>query len=100
VSAVPTDADTLTGFPQSDVWADRIDASGDLVSGDAWIFQAWPDAFFDQSIAVANAAGFDFDADLATGGLGDWALDYFEISTGLADLDGFHRGPSFHEDEE
>jgi hypothetical protein len=39
---------------------------------------------------MADSAGFDFDADLATGGLGNWTLDYFEISTGLADLNGFH----------
>ena len=90
MSAVPTHADALTGFPESDVWADSIDASGDLVSGNARILQAWPDAFFHQSIAVADAAGFDFDANLTAGGLGDGALDQFEISAWFADLNRFH----------
>jgi hypothetical protein len=52
--------------------------------------QAWPGTFFDQSITVADAAGFHFDADLATGGFWDGAIDDFEISTGLADLNRFH----------
>jgi hypothetical protein len=40
---------------------------------------------------VADAAGFDFDADLITSGLGNGALNDFEVSTGFADLNGFHR---------
>src|SRR5690242_8653190 len=97
VSAVPTYAYTLTGFPESDVWADCIDASGDLVSGDAWILNAGPLPFLHESVTVAYAAGFHFDTNLATGGLGDRAVDQFEISTRLADLNGFHRRPSFKE---
>ena len=49
-----------------------------------------PVSFFDQHVAVADAAGFDLDAHLAAGGFGDGALDDFEISSGFADLDGFH----------
>jgi hypothetical protein len=46
---------------------------------------------------MADAARFHLDAHLATAGLGNWTLDNFEISARLADLNGFHRGPSFRE---
>ena len=41
---------------------------------------------------MANAAGLDLDAHLPATGLRNGTLDYFEISSGLADLDSFHRG--------
>jgi hypothetical protein len=44
---------------------------------------------------VADAAGFNLDADLATAGLRNWTLDKFEISTGFGNLNGFHKRPSF-----
>jgi hypothetical protein len=45
---------------------------------------------FHQSIAVADTAGFDFDAHLPRFGLRGGALDDLKICSGLADLNGFH----------
>jgi hypothetical protein len=39
---------------------------------------------------VADAAGFDFNADLIATGLGNISFDEFEITAGFADLDSFH----------
>jgi hypothetical protein len=43
---------------------------------------------------VADAAGLNFNAHLPAAGLRNGTLDDFKISTGLADLDGFHGGSS------
>ena len=88
---MPSYADALSGLPQRDVGADGVDASGDLVSGDARILNAGPDSFFHQHIAVTNATGLDLNADLTASGLRGWAFDDFEVSTGFADLNGFHE---------
>ena len=90
VAAVPADADALAGLPVGDVSADGVDAAGDFVSGDAGILDAGPMAFFDQRIAMADAAGFDLNSDLVAAGFGDVSFDQFEIAAGFADLDSFH----------
>jgi hypothetical protein len=41
---------------------------------------------------VTDAARFYLDADLTTSGLRNWAVDNFEASPGLADLNSFHAG--------
>jgi hypothetical protein len=88
---MPTDTDALPRFPERDVRTDGVDASGNLVAGHTRIFDAGPVTFFDQSIAVTDSAGFYLDADLASSGIGDGAIDDFEISTWLADLNRFHE---------
>jgi hypothetical protein len=90
MAAVPSDADALAGLPVGNVGADGIDAAGDFVSGNARILDAGPVAFLYERVAVADAAGFDFNPDLAAGGLGNVSFDEFEITAGLADLDSFH----------
>ena len=87
---MPTDAHALAGLPQRDFPADSIDTSGDLVPGNAWILQARPHAFFYQRIAVADSARFHFDTHLSAARLRDGSFDDFKISTGFADLNGFH----------
>ena len=67
-----------------------IDAAGDFVSGHTRILKAGPETFFYEGIAVADPAGFDFDADLVASGLGNVSFDEFEIAAGLGNLDGFH----------
>jgi hypothetical protein len=52
-------------------------------------------AFLYERVAVADAAGFDFNPDLAAGGLGNVSFDEFEITAGLADLDSLHLRHSF-----
>jgi hypothetical protein len=90
VSAVPSDADALSGLPQSNVGADGINASGDFVSGHARILKSGPDSFFHQRIAMTDPTGFDFNTDLTATGLRSGAFDNFEISMRFADLNGFH----------
>ena len=87
---MPANADALSGLPLRDVGADGVDASGDLVAGNARILHARPMPFFHDRIAVAYAAGFDFDAHLSRRWLRDGTLDDFEISAWLADLHCFH----------
>ena len=90
MAAVPSDADALAGLPVGDIGADGVDAAGDFVSGNARILDAGPMAFLYQRVAVADAAGFDFDAHLIAGGFGNISFDEFEITAGLGDLDSFH----------
>jgi hypothetical protein len=90
MAAVPSYADSLAGFPVSNVGTDGVDAAGDFVPGNAWILKAGPLAFLYERVAVADAAGFDFDPDLVAAGLGNVSFDEFEITAGLADLHSFH----------
>src|SRR5436305_1073388 len=66
VSAMPAHTDALSGFPLRDIGTHLVDASRDFMSGDARILDAGPIALFHEFITVADAAGIDFDADLAT----------------------------------
>ena len=95
MAAVPSDADALAGFPVGNFRADSVDAAGDFVSGNAWILEAGPMAFLNEDVAVADAAGFDFDPDLAAGGIGNVSFDEFEIAVGFADLDSLHSRHNF-----
>jgi hypothetical protein len=90
MTAVPPDSGALAGFPVGNVGTDSVDAAGDFVSGNAWILEAGPMAFLYERIAVTDTAGFDFDPHLIAGGFGNVSFDEFKITTGLADLDGFH----------
>ena len=90
MASMPAHADALAGLPLRDSVADGIDAAGNFVSGNARVLDSGPVAFFYERVAVADAAGFNLDADLAASGLGNIAFDEFKISAGLADLDGFH----------
>jgi hypothetical protein len=94
--AVPADTNTLPRLPKSDVRTHCIDASGDLVPRHARILNTRQQSLFHQRIAVTDAARFYLDTNLATVWLRDRALDDFEISTWLADLNGFHGGTSFN----
>jgi hypothetical protein len=89
---MPSHAYPLTGLPQRDIGADRIDAAGDLMAWHARILKSGPHAFLNQRVAVADAARFHLDANLAATRLGHGALNDFEITSGLADLHGFHTG--------
>jgi hypothetical protein len=96
MATVPPDSDALAGFPVGNVSADSVDAAGDFVSGNAWILEAGPMAFLYERVAVADAAGFDFNPDLGSAGLGDVPFDEFEITGRFADLDSLHsRHSSF-----
>src|ERR1700722_2214871 len=87
--AMPAHANTLSRRPQRNAVADGIDASSDLMAGNARILNAWP-SLLDQNIAMANAAGFDLDTNLIAPGLRNGTLDDLKIATGLGDLNCFH----------
>jgi hypothetical protein len=93
--AVPADTNTLPRLPQSYVRSNCIDASGDLVPGHTRVLNTRQQSLFHQRIAVTDAARFYLDTNLATVWLRDRTLDDFEISTWLADLNGFHGGDLF-----
>jgi len=59
----------------------------------AWnarILQAGPVAFFHHRIAVADAAGFDFDAHLSSSGLRDFAFNEFKGAIRVSNLHDTH----------
>jgi hypothetical protein len=90
MTSVPSDSDPLAGLPVAYVGADGVDATGDLMSGNARVLDARPMTLFYERIAVADPAGFDLNADLVSSRIGNISFDKFEITAGLADLDGFH----------
>jgi hypothetical protein len=91
VSTMPSDSHALARFPESDIWPDRIDASGNLVPGNTWILNTGKMAFFDERIAVADSTSLNLNTDLTACRLRDRTFDDFEISTWFADLHGFHE---------
>jgi hypothetical protein len=95
VTTVPPDSNALAGFPVRNVCADCVDAACDFVSGNARILKAGEQSFLYHSVAVADAAGFDFDPDLVAAGFGDRTLDEFKAPTRFADLNGSHFGQRF-----
>src|SRR5262245_52699953 len=91
MSAVPTDPDPLARLPKRNIGTDRVDSSRDFMSWHPWIFESGgPVTFFDEHIAVADAAGFHLDANLVMLWLGDGALADFKVSPRLRDLHDFH----------
>ena len=88
--AMPADADALAGFPFRDARADGVDDADDFVAGDAGILNAGEQAGFGNGIAMANAAGLDFDPDGAGTGLGNFAFDEFKGSVGFGNLSSAH----------
>src|ERR1044072_52504 len=64
VITVPTDTDSLTNAPCSDVLAQRIDAPSNFMPGHTRILKSRPDAVFDERVAVTNPARINFHAHL------------------------------------
>jgi hypothetical protein len=90
VAAVPSDAYALARLPVGNVSTNGVDAAGNFVSGNTWILDAGPMAFFYERIAVADAAGFDLNPDLVAGGVWDVSFDEFEVTAGFGNLNNFH----------
>ena len=70
--------------------AEFIDYSGDFVSGNAWILNAGPLAFFGEHVAVANAASLHLDAHLSCARRGNFAFDDLEIGSRLGNFRRLH----------
>ena len=71
---MPTNSDPLAGGPSGDFPADRIDDAGNLMSRNSRILDAGPESLLGKGVAVANAAGLDFDTHAAIARLGDFAF--------------------------
>ena len=99
VASMPSHAHSLTYLPVGNVAAQRINHSGNFVTGNSRILQARPISFLSQNIAVADAAGRHFDSHLAIARFGDGPLYNLKVPTGTADLRHFHachKSSSFH----
>src|SRR4051812_30992198 len=90
IAAVPADADFLADGEIGDERAEGIDDADNFVAGHSGIFNAGPVSFLDERVAVADAAGLNFDADGAGGGLGDRAFHDFQWAAGSGDLNDAH----------
>jgi hypothetical protein len=90
VAAMPSDSHALTWLPIGDIGADGIDTARDFVSRNARIFKAGEMAFLHQRIAVADAASFNFYADLASARIRNISLYDLEITSSFADLRNLH----------
>src|ERR1051326_1567382 len=65
MAAMPTDTDALTFLPECHIVAECIDASRDFMTWYTGILKPGPETFFDQCIAMANAACFNLHAHLS-----------------------------------
>jgi hypothetical protein len=90
--AVPADADALSRLVLSHACAHGIHESRDFVAGHTRILDSRPVTFLGQRIAVANAAGLDFDPDVTGTRLGNVAFNDFKRSAGAGDLGSAHLG--------
>ena len=90
MSSMPAHPDALTFAPTRDVAADRIDAARDLVTRHPRKLKLRPDTFFDEHIGMANAARFDFHANLSGAWLRDLAFHQFKIPARFTDLRRLH----------
>ena len=78
IPAKPADADALPSAPVRYAGANRVDHAGDLVPRGAREGEVGPLPFDRETVAVADTADLDPDADLAPRRLGYVALDEFE----------------------
>ncbi len=90
MTAMPADACALGGFPLRNTRAHGIHDPDDFMAGNARILQARPMAFLDQRIAVANAAGLDFNPHPAGRWLRNVTFNDFKRPARTGDLRGTH----------
>lgn len=62
------------------------------MTGDARVLETGPVTFDDERIAVADAAGLDFDPHRTGAGRWDFAFDDFKGTVGTGDLGDTHLG--------
>jgi hypothetical protein len=90
MAAVPTYSDALSRLPVCYIGADGVDSSGDFMTGNSGILNAWEKSFLDEDVAVTNSTGFHLDANLVAAGIGDISFDKFEAAAGFCNLHCFH----------
>ena len=69
-----------------------VSATDHFMTRHAWELESGPGAVFRERIAVADAAGFDFDSDFSASRFGNWTLDEFKWAAGTGNLNGAHGG--------
>ena len=92
---MPADAHALADFPTGQAGADRVDHAGHFMSWNSRILNARKQAILDDRVAVANAAGVNFDSQRAGPRFGDWPLDDFQRTAETRNLNSTHRGHDF-----
>ena len=90
MSAMPTDTDALTHRPARDTGTERVDDTGDFMTGNARILDARPQAFLGHGVAVADAAGLNLYPCRTGAGLRNIAFDNFKGSLGASNLSDAH----------
>jgi hypothetical protein len=91
VPAVPADTDALPCPPSRDAGAYRVNDSGDLVTWDTRVLDAWQHSFLSHDIAVANAASLHPDSYGSGDGIGYRPLNDLEGPMRAGDLYHAHR---------
>src|SRR5260370_18499173 len=90
VPSVPADSDTLTLRPFGNARPDSINHADNFVTGDPREFEAGISSLFDKRIAMADAAGLDFDTHRCGTGLGNFPCCNFERPVRTGDLHDAH----------
>src|SRR5207249_8197085 len=67
-----------------------IDDACHFMSGNARILNSWPESFFREHVAVADATGLHLNAHLSCTRLRNLALDKLEICSGFRNLRRLH----------
>src|SRR2546425_511647 len=89
-AAVPADADSLPLLPRGNAGPHFIDDACHFMSGNARILNSWPESFFREHVAVADATGLHLNAHLSCTRLRNLALDKLEICSGFRNLRRLH----------
>ncbi len=86
VTAMPTNAHALARFPLGYARTDGIHGPDDFMAGNARILQPRPMPFFDEGIAMTDAARLHFDPHEPRACLGNFTFNDLERSVGAGDL--------------
>jgi len=90
VAAVPADSDPLALRPSGDACAHRVNDSGDFMSWDPRVLNAWPRSLLGHGIAVTDSTSLNLDAHVSNAGLRDFAFNNFKGSIRASDLHDTH----------
>jgi hypothetical protein len=86
IAAVPAGAHVVAGLPAGNAGTDGVDYARDFVAGDSGILDSRVDPLLYEGIAVADAAGEDFDPDCSGAGFGYRPFYEFQWTVGARDL--------------
>jgi hypothetical protein len=90
MTAVPAHAYALAGLPLCDAPAHSVHDADYFMARYSRVLEAGPLSFLYEGIAMADAAGLNFDPHPASGRLGDVTFDNFQSSAGSGYLSNTH----------